>query len=168
MPQEYRQGIVEMTWLCFMMSQALGGKIQTAEGDSAPRKWDYLEILGWCKCWTQLELSVHLHVASSRGLVPSQHGWQPQVIGPANGDSRFQKWASQWIRQKLHCPYGLVGEVTEHHFCQILSEEAVASLFRFKKGKDRSICQWEKSLNFLAFFLFFFFNTAGYKGPRKA
>lgn len=85
----------------------------------------------------------------------------------ANGVSRFQKWASQWIRQKLHCPYDLVWEVTEHRFCQILSEEAVSSLFRFKERKDISICQREKSLNFLAFFCLFVFNTAGYKGPRK-
>lgn len=108
---------------------------------------------------------VHLHMASSRGLVPSQHGWQPQVIGPANGDSRFQKWASQWIRQKVHCPYDLVGEVTEHRFCQILSEEAIASLFRFKTGKIDPSVNGRSHWIFWPFF--FFFNTAGYKGPRK-
>lgn len=153
-----------MTWLCFMMPQALGGKTQTAEGDSAPRKWNYLEVLGWwnvglswsCQCTYMWPPHVAWYLHNMAGSLRS---WDF-----ADGDARVQKWASQWTRQKLHCPYDLVREVTEHHFCRILSEEAVASLFRFKERKDRSICQWEKSLNRLAFF---FFNTAGYKGPRK-
>lgn len=102
--QVYRQGIMGMAWLCLVMSETLAGKVQTAGGDSAAREWNYLEVLGWLKGWTQLGLSGHLHVASSHDLGSSQHSGL-KVVGLCQ--CRLQKWASQWARQKLHCPCDL-------------------------------------------------------------
>lgn len=71
--QEFGQGLVGMAWW-FHNVWGFSWEGPNSRTWLSSYKMEFSGVLGWLKCWTQMGLSAHLHVAFLHGLRSLPHG----------------------------------------------------------------------------------------------